>query len=119
MKWNKYTLTTTTEAVDLISYTLGELGIEGIEIEDKIPLSEEDKKKMFIDILPDLGPDDGKAYVSFYIEPEKDHEDTLQKVLEAVKALEDFVDIGEAAIAVSQTADEDWMNNWKKILEAI
>ena len=66
------------------------------------------------DILPDLGPDDGKAYVSFYIEPEKDHEDTLQKVLEAVKALEDFVDIGEAAIAVSQTADEDWMNNWKK-----
>ncbi len=114
MKWNKYTLTTTTEAVDLISYTLGELGIEGIEIEDKIPLSEEDKKKMFIDILPDLGPDDGKAYVSFYIEPEKDHEDTLQKVLEAVKALEDFVDIGEAAIAVSQTADEDWMNNWKK-----
>lgn len=114
MKWNKYTLTTTTEAVDLISYTLGELGIEGIEIEDKIPLSEEDKKKMFIDILPDLGPDDGKAYVSFYIEPEKDHEDTLQKVLEAVKALEGFVDIGEAAIAVSQTADEDWMNNWKK-----
>ena len=107
-------MTTTTEAVDLISYTLGELGIEGIEIEDKIPLSEEDKKKMFIDILPDLGPDDGKAYVSFYIEPEKDHEDTLQKVLEAVKALEDFVDIGEAAIAVSQTADEDWMNNWKK-----
>ena len=114
MKWNKYTLTTTTEAVDLISYTLGELGIEGIEIEDKMPLSEEDKKKMFIDILPDLGPDDWKAYVSFYIEPEKDHEDTLQKVLEAVKALEDFVDIGEAAIAVSQTADEDWMNNWKK-----
>lgn len=114
MKWNKYTLTTTTEAVDLISYTLGELGIEGIEIEDKIPLSEEDKKKMFIDILPDLGPDDGKAYVSFYIEPEKDHEDTLQKVLEAVKALEDFVDIGEATITVSQTADEDWMNNWKK-----
>lgn len=114
MKWNKYTLTTTTEAVDLISYTLGELGIEGIEIEDKVPLSEEDKKRMFIDILPDLGPDDGKAYVSFYIDPKEDHEDTLKRVLDEIYTLKDFVDIGEATIVKSQTADEDWMNNWKK-----
>ena len=76
MRWNKYTLTTTTEAVDLISYTLDELGIEGIEIEDKIPLTEEEKKQMFIDILPELGPDDGVAYVSFYIE--------LEKILETI-----------------------------------
>lgn len=114
MKWNKYTLTTTTEAVDLISYTLGELGIEGIEIEDKVPLSEEDKKKMFIDILPELGPDDGRAFVSFYIDPKDDHEDTISRVLDEIHSLKDFVDIGEAAIVKSQTADEDWMNNWKK-----
>ena len=114
MKWNKYRMKTTTEAVDLISYTLGEMGIEGIEIEDKIPLSDEDKKKMFIDILPDLGEDDGVAYVSFYIEPEKDHAETLQEVTEAVKELADFVDIGEASIEKSETADVDWMNNWKK-----
>lgn len=114
MKWNKYRMKTTTEAVDLISYTLGEMGIEGIEIEDKIPLSDEDKKKMFIDILPDLGEDDGVAYVSFYIEPEKDHAETLQEVTEAVRELADFVDIGEASIEKSETADVDWMNNWKK-----
>lgn len=114
MKWNKYTLTTTTEAVDLISYTLNELGIEGIEIEDKIPLSDEDKKKMFIDILPELGPDDGVAYVSFYIEPEDDSEDTIPKVLDAIYELKDFTDIGQATIVRTQTADEDWMNNWKK-----
>lgn len=114
MKWNKYTLTTTTEAVDLISYTLNELGIEGIEIEDKIPLSDEDKKKMFIDILPELGPDDGIAYVSFYIEPEDDSEDTIPKVLDAIYELKDFTDIGQATIVRTQTADEDWMNNWKK-----
>ena len=114
MKWNKYRMKTTTEAVDLISYTLGEMGIEGIEIEDKIPLSDEDKKKMFIDILPDLGEDDGVAYVSFYIEPEKDHAETLQEVTEAVKELADFVDIGDATIEKSETADVDWMNNWKQ-----
>lgn len=114
MKWNKYTLTTTTEAVDLISYTLGEMGIEGIEIEDKIPLTEDEKRQMFIDILPELGPDDEKAYVSFYIEPEDDHEDTVIRVQEAVRDLKDFVDVGEATIIKSETADEDWMNNWKK-----
>ncbi len=114
MKWNKYTLTTTTEAVDLISYTLGEMGIEGIEIEDKIPLTEAEKKQMFIDILPELGPDDGKAFVSFYIEPEDDHEDTIIRVQEAVKDLADFVDVGEATIVKTETADVDWMNNWKK-----
>ena len=114
MNWNKYRMKTTTEAVDLISYTLGEMGIEGIEIEDKIPLSDEDKKKMFIDILPDLGEDDGVAYVSFYIEPEKDRAETLQEVTEAVKELADFVDIGDATIEKSETADVDWMNNWKQ-----
>ena len=114
MKWNKYRLATTTEAVDLISYTLAEMGIEGIEIEDKVPLSEEDKKRMFIDLLPDLEEDDGKAYVSFYIEPEKDHDSTLEEVLAAVRQLADFVDIGEATIEKSQTEDIDWMNNWKK-----
>ena len=105
MKWNKYRLATTTEAVDLISYTLAEMGIEGIEIEDKVPLSEEDKKRMFIDLLPDLDEDDGKAYVSFYIEPEKDHDSTLEEVLAAVKELADFVDIGEATIEKTQTED--------------
>ena len=100
--------------MDLISYTLDELGIEGIEIEDKIPLTEEEKKQMFIDILPELGPDDGVAYVSFYIEPENDSDDTIRKVLDAVHELKDFVDIGEGTIVKTQTADEDWMNNWKK-----
>ena len=39
MKWNKYTLTTTAEAEDMISSMMMEAGIEGIEIEDKVPLS--------------------------------------------------------------------------------
>ena len=114
MKWNKYRISTTTEAVDLIIYTLAEMGIEGIEIEDKVPLSEEDKEKMFIDLLPDLDEDDGTAFVSFYIEPEKDHDSTLEEVLAAIKELADFVDIGEATIVKTQTEDIDWMNNWKK-----
>lgn len=114
MKWNKYTLTTTTEAVDMVSYTLAELGIEGIEIKDKIPLSEEDKARMFIDILPELGPDDGKALVSFYIEPEQDSDEFIRQVQDAVLKLQDFVNVGAVTVEKSQTADVDWINNWKK-----
>ena len=50
MKWDKYTLITRTDAVDILSACLPEAGIEGIEVEDNIPLSEEDTKGMFIDI---------------------------------------------------------------------
>ncbi len=114
MKWNKYRMKTTTQAVDMISYTLGEMGIEGIEIEDRIPLTEDEKKQMFIDILPDLGEDDGVAYVSFYVEPEKDHPELMADVHAAVMQLADFVDVGDVTIEKTQTADVDWMNNWKK-----
>ena len=87
MKWKKFTLTTTTEAVDLISYTLDELGIEGIEIEDNIPLTEKETKGMFIDILPELPPDEGVAKVSFYLDEDDDIPAMMAKVKEALEEL--------------------------------
>ena len=68
MKWNKYTIETTTAAEDYMSAMLADLGIEGVEIEDNIPLSKEDQADMFIDFLPELPPDDGVSHVSFYLE---------------------------------------------------
>ncbi len=114
MKWNKYRIRTTVQAEDMISYTLGEMGIEGVEIEDKVPLTEEERKSMFIDVLPDLGEDDGVAYVSFYIEPEKDHPETISDVKAALSRLSDFLDVGDLTIEKTQTADSDWINNWKQ-----
>ena len=72
MKWNKYSIQTTTEAVDFISSMLGELGIEGIEIEDNVQLTQEEAKTMFVDFIPDLPPDDGSAKVNFYIDSDED-----------------------------------------------
>ena len=114
MKWTKFTLKTTTEAVDLISSMLDELGIEGIEIEDNVPLSEADTKGMFIDILPELPPDDGTAKVSFYLEDLSNHEDLLRNIEEGLDDLSEFVNVGERTIAVSETEDKDWINNWKQ-----
>ena len=114
MKWKKFTLTTTTEAVDLISYTLDELGIEGIEIEDNIPLTEKETKGMFIDILPELPPDDGTARVSFYLDEDEDTEEKLKAVREGLEEIRQFVNIGTAKITESETDDKDWINNWKQ-----
>ena len=59
MRWNKFRLKTTTEAEDLVSSMLMDLGIEGVEIEDKVPLTQADKEQMFVDILPQIESDDG------------------------------------------------------------
>lgn len=115
MKWNKYTLKTTAEAEDIISNMMMEAGIEGIEIEDKVPLSESDKQQMFVDILPDIPEDDGVAYISFYLEPEADQEAMLAKVREGLQEIESWgMKIGEGTITASETEDKDWINNWKQ-----
>lgn len=114
MKWNRYTIKTTTAAEDFISAMLDELGIQGVEIEDNIPLSKEDQADMFIDFLPELPPDDGISYVSFYLEDGEDHTEILHQVENGIEEQRQFVDVGEGCIAVSDTEDIDWMNNWKE-----
>lgn len=114
MKWKKFTLTTTTEAVDLVSSLFDDIGIQGIEIEDNVPLTEKETKGMFIDILPELPPDEGVARVSFYLDDEDPVEEMLQKVEEGLEELSLFVDLGARTIEASETEDKDWINNWKQ-----
>lgn len=114
MKWNKYTIKTISGAEDIISATLAELGIQGVEIEDRQPLTEEEKRQMFVDILPEMPEDDGTAYVSFYLEPEQDNPAILANVREELDGLRAFMDIGAGSISASETEDKDWINNWKQ-----
>ncbi|MCH1982761.1 50S ribosomal protein L11 methyltransferase [Ruminococcus sp. OA3] len=114
MKWNKFTLKTRTEAEDIVISTLAEAGIQGVEIEDRQPLTEADKQQMFVDILPDFPADDGIAYLNFYLDEKEDKESILANVREALEELRMFIDIGEATIQESQTEDKDWINNWKE-----
>ena len=115
MRWNKYTLTTTAEAEDMISSMMMEAGIEGIEIEDKVPLSESDKSQMFVDILPEGPADDGVARISFYLKPDQDNAAILAAVEEGLEEIRSWgVDVGTGTIEASQTEDKDWINNWKQ-----
>ena len=114
MKWSRFTVKTKTEAEDIVISTLAEVGIEGVEIQDKQPLTEEDKAQMFVDIMPEGPADDGIAYLNFYLEEDADKEAILKDVREALDDLKNFMDIGEATIEESQTEDKDWINNWKQ-----
>ncbi len=115
MKWRKYTIETTTAAEDFMSGMLMELGIEGIEIEDNVPLTKEDQADMFIDFLPELPPDEGISHVSFYIEDDgSDQTDILKKVKVGLEELRSMVEVGSGVISSSETEDLDWINNWKQ-----
>lgn len=114
MKWNRFTLKTKTDAEDMVICTLAEVGIEGVEIQDKKPLTEEDKAQMFVDIMPEGPADDGIAYLNFYLEEDADKEVILKDVRAALDELKSYMDIGEATIEESQTEDKDWINNWKQ-----
>ena len=72
MKWNKFTLKTRSEVEDIVISTLADVGIEGVEIQDKQPLTESDKQQMFVDIMPDIPDDDGIAYLNFYLDVDED-----------------------------------------------
>ncbi|MCL2717219.1 MAG: 50S ribosomal protein L11 methyltransferase [Lachnospiraceae bacterium] len=122
MEWIKIRIKTTTEAEDIIISALYDLGLDGAEIEDKQPLTCQDKEQMFVDVMPDEPFDDGIAYLNFFIEvcPQ----DKLNALLKEIEAVLDelrelgktagFINIGEGSISVSRTNDLDWSNNWKQ-----
>lgn len=114
MKWNQFRLKTTTEAEDIVSSMLNDLGIEGVQIEDKIPLTQQDKEQMFVDILPDIPEDDGTAYLTFYLDQDVDTAQILGEVRQELEDMRNYVDVGECTIEESETEDVDWVNNWKK-----
>lgn len=118
MKWIKYTLKTTTQACDLVIDMMTEAGVDGVQIEDNVPISEADKKRMFIDFLPVLPIDEGVSFLSFYLEDDSDEERLLKDIRAGLEELKEFVDIGEGTITKSETEDKDWINNWKEFFKS-
>ena len=114
MKWNRFTIKTKTEAEDVIISSLADVGVEGVEIQDKQPLTETDKEQMFVDIMPEGPADDGIAYLNFYLEEDTETAPVLEKVRAVLEEVRGYMDIGEGTITESQTEDKDWINNSKE-----
>lgn len=120
MQWRKFTLNTTTEATDFVIGILAENGIDSFEIEDRQPLTEEEKRAMFIDIVPDALEDDGKANIIFYMDSDvakTEVELTLREIRNGLEELRTFAEVGEGTIEESTTEDKDWVNNWKQFFK--
>ncbi|TCK98398.1 [LSU ribosomal protein L11P]-lysine N-methyltransferase [Natranaerovirga hydrolytica] len=113
MKWIQYKLKTTSEAVDIISYKLYEIGIQGIEVEDNVPLSEQDKEKMFVDILEEQNTNDNSACIKFYVS-EEDNKDMIKEVTTILEQISEFMPVGSKALEKIITDEKDWAENWKK-----
>lgn len=113
MKWNQYRLKTKAEAEDIVISLLDDFGIEGVQIEDKVPLTERDKEQMFVDILPCIPEDDGSAYLTFYLEKEGAC-GILSGIRARLEEMRSYIDVGECTIEESETEDVDWVNNWKQ-----
>ncbi len=122
----RYRIKTKSEAEDIIISTLYDIGLEGAQIEDKIPLTPLEKEQMFVDILPDAQDDDGIAYLNFFVEmtddgnvllegEETDPQSLCGKIESELDELREFnLDIGEGTVELESTEDIDWINNWKK-----
>lgn len=114
MKWKKFRLKTLASAEDIVAEALSEAGIEGVEIEDHVPLSENELKQMFVDIPLPAGQDDGTAYLDFYLDEDEDAPGILASVRERLENLRQYTQIGACTIEEGETEDVDWINNWKK-----
>ena len=114
MKWKKFKIKTVTDAEDIIISTLYDIGLEGAQIEDKIPLTAAEKEQMFVDILPDIPADDGTAYLTFYLDEEEDKGTILLNIRKELDKMRAYLDVGACVIEESQTEDVDWVNNWKQ-----
>ncbi len=125
MKWMKFRIKTITEAEDILISTLYDIGLEGAQIEDKVPLTALEKEQMFVDILPEGPEDDGIAYLNFFVEEREDGSleingvptdkaTVIGQIEQELDELRFFMEIGEGSISVSETEDIDWINNWKQ-----
>lgn len=143
MRWMKFTVGTTTKAVELVGCMLAELGIEGMEIEDNIPLTKAEEEQMYIDIPAVLPEDDGTAKIHFYVAPDSEllpyystgssirdkemdggkeylfssPEELVARIREGLGELAVYTDAGAGTISWDYTEDKDWMNNWKEFFK--
>lgn len=118
MKYDKYTIKTLSIAEDIIISTLCDLGVEGAQIEDKIPLTEQEKAGMFVDILPEGPEDDGSAVISFFLDAENDNSELLENIKAELEDLRSFMEVGSLEMSVEHLEDIDYLNNWKEFFHS-
>ena len=147
MIWKKITIDTLVEAADIVASVLFDNNIVGVEIEDNQNLTEEELKKMYVDI-PKFNDDDGKSKVSFYVSigirdkdnfdsydksivdnsymmsndnifSEEEYNEILSNVKKELEEYRDFMDMGSLSFSEQLLDDKIFLNKWKQNFKSI
>ncbi|MBO6065695.1 MAG: 50S ribosomal protein L11 methyltransferase [Lachnospiraceae bacterium] len=118
MKWNVIRIRTTNDVTDYLAGILFDLGFEGIEVTDTVQLSEQEKKAMFIDFLPELDETDRTAVVTCYTEENVDPGQAISQIREELEEYRVFLNPDAVSFETGVTEDTDWINNWKQFFKS-
>ena len=118
MKWNVIRIHTDNAATDILASVLFDLGFDGVEVQDNVQLSEADRKRMFIDFLPELDENDTTATITCYTDSDVNPYEKIEEIREACSDYAGAVDFGAFSFEVGTTVDKDWIDNWKKYFKA-
>ncbi len=139
MNWIKYKLYTTTNYAEIIGNILCNLGINGYEITDHVPLSEKEEKQMYTDIPADMGFDDGSSILTFYTEAPGNinsaffstgsslrdsrlesplsvltPNELIENIKSEIKNIQQFIPVAMPVIKYSIEDDNNWKDKWKE-----
>lgn len=118
MKWNVIRIRTTNDVTDYLAGILFDLGFTGIEVTDTVQLSEQEKKAMFIDFLPELDESDKTAVVTCYTEENVDPGQAISQIREELEEYRAFLNPDAVSFETGVTEDADWINNWKQFFKS-
>lgn len=118
MKWNVIRIRTTNDVTDYLAGILFDLGFTGIEVTDTVQLSEQEKKAMFIDFLPELDESDKTAVVTCYTEENVDPGQAISQIREELEGYRAFLNPDAVSFETGVTEDTDWINNWKQFFKS-
>ena len=145
MQWHKYSMIIRPEQEEKACSILLDLGIEGMEIEDGLVPTKEELGRMFVDISPELAPDEmpsaKTAKVHFYLRTEAGEEVPAQTAEgaddsytihdrcwspEEVKSLLEqlryvWEEEGEGPLRLEEgiSREEDWRDEWKQYFKPL
>lgn len=120
MDWNKVSVMTTEEGLDVLCYKLESIGITQVElVEDAAStqriLDETAAWWDYVDAESVLTARQPcvRAYLTKNAVGEKQLED-LREMVAGLRQVKDGLDLGSLEVVVETVRDEDWANNWKQ-----
>ena len=115
MDWVEVTIDTKSEAVEVLTAVLMDLGINGMQIEDDGEFIAESKYWDYVEEDLVAKHSENKTIVKIFLsEAEAEVLVSLKTTLAMLKNKDLDLDLGTLDVQTKNVNDEDWLNEWKK-----